>query len=44
MPHADTEGQLVEPLAIGLFAELGWTVVLSVGAVEFRAAATDPNS
>jgi hypothetical protein len=24
MPHAYTEDQLVEQLAIGLFAELGW--------------------
>jgi len=27
MPHADTEDQLVEQPAIGLFAELGWTTV-----------------
>ncbi len=27
MPRADTEGQLVEPPAIGLFAELGWTTM-----------------
>ncbi len=27
MPHAYTEDQLVEQPAIGLFAELGWTVV-----------------
>src|SRR5436190_24254676 len=26
MPHAYTEDQLVEQPAIGLFAELGWTV------------------
>jgi len=26
MPHADSEDQLVEQPAIGLFAELGWTV------------------
>jgi type I restriction enzyme R subunit len=26
MPHADTEDQLVEQPAIGLFAELGWQV------------------
>jgi hypothetical protein len=25
MPHAYTENLLVEPPAIGLFAELGWT-------------------
>jgi hypothetical protein len=31
MPHAGTEDQLVEPPAIGLFAELGWAVT------------TDPN-
>ncbi len=24
MPHASTEDPLVEPPAIGLFAELGW--------------------
>ena len=28
MPHAYTEDQLVEQLAIGLFAELGWHVAL----------------
>ena len=28
MPHADTEDQLVEPLAIALFASLGWQTVL----------------
>jgi len=28
MPHAYTEGQLVEQPAIGLFAELGWQVAL----------------
>ncbi len=27
MPHAYTEDQLVEQPAIGLFAELGWTMV-----------------
>ena len=27
MPHAYTEDQLVDQLAIGLFAELGWTTV-----------------
>jgi type I restriction enzyme R subunit len=27
MPHAYTEGQLVEQPAIGLFAELGWATV-----------------
>jgi hypothetical protein len=27
MPHAYTEGQLVEQPAIGLFAEIGWTAV-----------------
>jgi len=26
MPHAYTEDQLVEQSAIGLFAELGWTI------------------
>jgi len=26
MPHAYTEDQLVEQPAIGLFAELGWTM------------------
>jgi hypothetical protein len=26
MPHAYTEDQLVEQPAIGLFAELGWTI------------------
>ena len=28
MPHANTEDQLVEQPAIGLFAELGWQVAL----------------
>lgn len=27
MPHAYIEDQLVEPPAIGLFAELGWTTL-----------------
>jgi hypothetical protein len=30
MPHAYTEDQFVEPSAIALFAELGWTTVFVI--------------
>ena len=30
MPHAYTEGQLVEQPAIGLFGEVGWHTVVAM--------------
>ena len=42
MPHAYTEDQLVEQPAIGLFAEVGWTTILSLEEIPSLRQTRDP--